>query len=108
MSVSVCPIFSWRSQYLAFAGETSNNQWRHIHVTLEGSSVMSQPVYRLGQEVHTPAHGDGVVVTINRGAVRGRTWREISYTIKLPGASNQVVYYESELTKLSLGAERGT
>lgn len=69
---------------------------------------MSQPVYRLGQEVHTPAHGDGVVVTINRGAVRGRTWREISYTIKLPGASNQVVYYESELTKLSLGAERGT
>jgi RNA polymerase-interacting CarD/CdnL/TRCF family regulator len=60
---------------------------------------MSQPAYQLGQEVHTPAHGDGVVVTINRGAVRGRTWREISYTIKLPGASNQVVYYESELTK---------
>jgi RNA polymerase-interacting CarD/CdnL/TRCF family regulator len=62
---------------------------------------MSEPVYKLGDAVHTPAHGDGVVVMINRGTIRGRMWREISYTIKTPGSSHAVVYYETELTSLS-------
>jgi RNA polymerase-interacting CarD/CdnL/TRCF family regulator len=60
---------------------------------------MSEPLYRIGESVRTPAHGEGVVVTINRGTIRGRTWREISYTIKTPGCSHAVVYYESELAK---------
>ena len=60
---------------------------------------MSQPVFRLGDQVHTPAHGEGFVVTINRGTVRGRHWREVAYTIRIPGALRAVVYYESELTR---------
>lgn len=62
---------------------------------------MSQPLYRLGDAVRTPGHGEGIVVTINRGAIRGRTWREVSYTIKTPESMHAVVYYESELVKLS-------
>jgi hypothetical protein len=51
---------------------------------------MSEPVYRLGEAVRTPGHGEGVVVAFNRGAARGRTWREISYTIKIPASSRTV------------------
>ena len=61
---------------------------------------MSEPVYKLGDAVHTPAHGEGVVVTINRGTIRGRMWREISYTIKTRTSSHAVVYYESDLISL--------
>jgi hypothetical protein len=64
---------------------------------------MSEPVFRLGDAVRTPGEGEGVVVTINRGAARGRTWREISYTVKIPASSRAVVYYESELTKADTG-----
>lgn len=60
---------------------------------------MSEPLYRLGDAVRTPAHDDGVIVTINRGAIRGRMWREISYTIKTPSSARSFVYYESELTR---------
>jgi hypothetical protein len=61
--------------------------------------TMGKPVFRLGEAVRTPGHGEGVIVSINRGAARGRNWREISYTIQIPGSSSAVVYYESELTK---------
>jgi hypothetical protein len=60
---------------------------------------MSEPVFRLGDAVRTPGDGEGLIVGINRGAARGRTWREISYTIKIAASSRAVVYYESELTK---------
>jgi hypothetical protein len=65
---------------------------------------MSEPVYRLGDAVRTPDHGEGIIVAINRGAARGRTWREISYTIRIPASSRTVAYYESELTKSTSAA----
>ena len=60
---------------------------------------MSEPAYRLGDSVLVPGDREGVIVTINRGTIRGRAWRETSYTIQLPGSARPVVYYESELTK---------
>ena len=67
---------------------------------------MSNPVYQLGEVVRTPAHGEGVVVAINRGTIRGRTWREISYAVKTPESAHAVVYYESDL-KPGSGANGG-
>ena len=66
---------------------------------------MSKPIYQLGDVVRTPGHGEGVIVTINRGAIRGRTWREVSYTIKLASSAHAVVYYESELTRSTSPAQ---
>jgi hypothetical protein len=62
---------------------------------------MSEPVYRLGDAVRTPSNGVGVVVTINRGPIRGRNWREVSYTVKAENSPQTAVYYESELTRSS-------
>jgi hypothetical protein len=47
--------------------------------------------------VRTPYHGEGIVITINRGPIRGRNWREISYTVKTADSHRTFVYYESEL-----------
>ena len=58
---------------------------------------MSQPHYKPGDRVHTPAYGEGVIVTVNKGPVRGRMWREVSYSVRTASTPHAVVYFESEL-----------
>jgi hypothetical protein len=65
---------------------------------MDGGEV-SQPTYKPGDSVRTPEHADGTIVTVNLGPIRGRTWREVSYTVCMFATGRHVVYYESQLIR---------
>jgi hypothetical protein len=58
---------------------------------------MTDYVYKPGDRVRTPGRGEGIVVAVHPGPVRGRMWREPQYSIDLPGARYATAFYESDL-----------
>ena len=60
---------------------------------------MTDCAYKPGDRVRTPAHTEGVVVTVHRGPRRGR-WHEPIYYVELADVCYANVYYESELRRV--------
>ena len=61
--------------------------------------AMTDCAYKPGDRVRTPAHTEGVIVTVHRGPRRNRRLREPVYYVELVDVCYARVYAESELTR---------
>jgi hypothetical protein len=96
-------IFCAASEWLQSAATHNGymrNDWPSGTVLHKDCQAMTDCAYKPGDRVRTPAHTEGVVVTVHRGPRRGRRWREPVYYVELADVCHAKVYAESELRRV--------